>query len=697
VTSPNSKFFNRDLGWLEFSRRVMYQALNSQFPLLERVRFLSIFATNLDEFFMKRVGLLQRLEQNKVDTYGPDGLQVKDVLSLVRKQVTEMTQTLESFFQSEIKPQLNHQGIFMVDWKDLTADEIDYLRHYFHTQVFPVLTPLALDPAHPFPFISNLSISLGIKLHQPEKDENLFARLKIPQILPNWIVIPFSPTLGIRMVRLQDLISNHLGTLFPEMVIETVMHFRVTRSASIEKLEEDDAEEIMELVEEELRQRRTAQVVRVEFNVSDDPWIISTLQSELEIPDDYFYKQTESFNFQGLRELADLPRQELKFKPWVAITPAPLNDDSCDIFRSIRENDILLHHPYHNFSTTVERFVTAAVEDPQVYAIKMTLYRTGEKSPFVPLLIQAAEEGKQVVCVIELKARFDEAQNIFWGEMLEKAGVHVVYGLVGLKTHGKSTLVVRKESEGLRFYAHIGSGNYNPSTAKSYTDLGLLTANPEITSELIELFNYLTGLSLKRNYKTFLVAPINMRERFNDLIRRETENARNGLPAQIIAKMNNLEDQRLCDLLYEASIAGVKIDLIVRGFCCLVPGVPHQSENIRVTSVIGRFLEHSRLFYFRNGCSDPTQGDFFLGSADWMYRNLNSRVEIIVPILNIWHKTYCHQILQTMLMDCKSGWQMRSDGTYLFPSEYQNPEALGTHEYLMNISRQDKPGIIVPE
>lgn len=679
--SKAEHFFNRDLSWLEFNHRVLEQAKDPKVPLLERVRFLSIFSSNLDEFFMKRAGFLKRMLSKNRIKLGADGLHPEKALLLIRQKVKQLIKEQDNCYSKTIIPQLKQHGINLLKWKELTKNDKEKMKEYFKTKIFPVLTPLAVDPAHPFPFISNLSLSLAVKLHVPKQNQMLFARIKIPDVLPQWVLIKGDlNSLPMNFVRIQDVIEHNLNELFPEMAIESVMPFRVTRSADIEA-NLDDPDDISEYVEEELRRRRLADVVRLEYKGNADEWISAVLQEELELDENDLYEVNGEINYRTLNEIANLAFPEIKYKPWNPIIPPALTEEG-DIFRKIQERDILVHHPYESFSSSVERFIKAAVDDPKVLAIKLTVYRTSDDTEIIPLLIRAAEQGKQVVCVVEVKARFDEAQNLIWAEKLEKAGVHVAYGLVGYKTHTKIALVVRKEGDEFNLYSHIGTGNYNSVTAKLYTDLGLFTANPKITSEIVEVFNYLTGLSLKRNYKKLLVSPINMRDRFLDMVQKEIFHKQEGKPCGIIAVMNSLEDRIMCEALYRASQAGVPIKLVIRGFCSLRPGLKGISDNIEVKSIIGRFLEHTRIYYFRNASKRNDLGDYYIGSADWMHRNLNSRVELIAPIEDKKHKKRLWKILQTMLADEKQAWILKKDGSYEKAKNF-NADSLGTQESLM--------------
>jgi polyphosphate kinase len=692
------EFLNRDLSWLEFNRRVLHEALDERTPLLERVRFIQIFTSNLDEYFMKRVGGLKRQALGGVVAQTPDGLTPAQSLAGIRNAVLPMLARQAECYTKTLVPGLAAEGIHLLPWNDLTDVEKQQADQYFRASVFPVLTPLAVDPGNPFPFISNLSTSLGVILHHPDREENLFARIKIPEVLPQWVRVgemapsPSAQTPW-RFVSLLSLIRNNLDDLFPDMQIIDVMRFRVTRNADLER-DEEDAEDLLELMEEELRQRRFARVVRLEVGKDSNAWMLAFLMRELNLQADDVYEMQAEPDFEDLRLIADLPVARLRYESWVPLTPPELADEDEDIFTAIRRAPILAHTPYESFTGSAERFVREAVNDPRVLAIKMTLYRTGDDSPFIPLLVRAAEANKQVVCLIELKARFDEERNIQLANKLEKAGVHVLYGVPELKTHTKTTLVVRQDPDAIRCYAHVGTGNYHPGTAKLYTDLGLLTCDPEITRDLVELFHYLTGRSLKRDYRKLLVAPVNMQDRFLEMIQREIENKRAGKPAHVVAKINSLEDRKIIRALYAASEAGVPVDLIVRGFSTLRPGVAGLSENIRVISVIGRFLEHSRIFYFRSGASDPINGAFSIGSADWMYRNLLARVEAVVPIEPRPLRERLWEVLQVMLNDRRQAWDMRPDGSYVQRMPGDDPATqLGTQQTLMNLTKQRAAGV----
>lgn len=693
MNSPEAKFLNFELSWLEFNRRVLNEACDPRNPLLERVRFLQIFNSNLDEFFMKRVGSLKRKIRAEVVATGLQELSPIQQLTEVRKTLLPMLETQGAAFR-QLLPELDRAGIKLLHWAELTEEERQYARDFFFKSLFPVLTPLAVDPGHPFPFLSNLSLSFGVMMRVPEAEgEELFARIKVPTIFPAWFRLnPGKDDSQPRFLSLFELIGRHLDSLFPGMELVDVMMFRITRNAEVAQDDEEDAEDLLEMVADDLRERRFAPVLRLEHGPNPNPRILKILLEELRIDPDDVYEAPVWLEYFQLSAIADCNRPELKFGNWTPLTPPSLTDPELNIFDSIRSNDLLVHHPYESFTATVERFIRTAAEDPKVVAIKMTLYRTGDDSPFTPLLIRAAEAGKQVVVLVELKARFDEERNILVAQALEKAGVHVVYGLVGFKTHSKLALVVRREEDGMRCYTHIGTGNYHAKTARMYTDLGLFTAKREFTDDVVHLFHYLTGRSLHWTFNKLLVAPIDMRTSFLRMIEREGEFAKQGIGGRIIAKMNTLEDREVIEALYAASAAGVQIDLIVRGVCALRPGVPGMSENIRVISVIGRFLEHSRIFFFGNGKENARDGEYFIGSADWMSRNLSARVEAITPIQEPAFREQLMQILNIMLADERQAWEMGADGKYTQRNGDGAKLSMGTHEKLMQlaISRSKK-------
>lgn len=681
-------FVNRDLSWLQFNRRVLSEAADDRNPLLERIRFLIIFSSNLDEFIMKRVGHLKHQLLSGFSHRSVDGLAPTEQLEAIRKHVHEDLQTRYTIFQG-LNEELNKQDIHIHKYKELPPEDRAFCDEYFKRKIYPVLTPLSVDPGHPFPFISNLSYSLGMILKNPQTEAVVFSRVKIPEVIPGLILLPAKDgeKKQQRFVRTISIVKNNLALLYPGMDIQQIIPFRVTRNADVDH-REDDAQDLLILVEEGIKERRLAECVRLEIHKSFEPNMLSFLKDSLEVSDEDVYVDEYPIDYNILKPVVDLDLPELKFKPWAPVIPKLVADDK-NLFTIIRQGDMIVHHPYESFSGTVERFISAAADDPHVLTIKMTLYRTGDNSPFIKNLIRAAEKGKQVVCLIELKARFDEQRNIVWAQKLEDAGVHVVYGVVGLKTHTKTALVIRKESDGeILSYAHIGTGNYHSQTSNLYTDLGLITCRPEVCSEIVEVFNYLTGSSLKTDYSTLLVAPINMKSHFLAKIQNEIKNKKAGKPARIIAKMNSMEDEVITESLYEASGAGVEIVLIVRGFCCLKPGVKGLSENITVLSVIGRFLEHSRVFYFANGSEDIHEGEFFIGSADWMHRNLHNRVELIVPITEKKLKDKLWEFIDIVLKDNRQAWVMNSDGTYTKKIPQNGEEERGTHQMMMNATIQ---------
>jgi len=701
---PDQRFLNRDLSWLEFNRRVLAQATDPRRPLLTRVRFLGIFASNLDEFFMKRVGFIKRQIDTNIASATPDGLTPRPLLFAIRSVVTDLITEQARCYEQDLVPALAEAGVHVLRYAELAPDERTAINHWYMANVFPILTPLAVDPGHRFPFISNLSENIGVMVSQPGEVERHFARVKIPDVLPRLIPIasahgeyganrpaPPSPSAPARFITLDEVIRNNLDDLFPGMLIHDVLSFRVTRNAAIE-IDDDDHEDLLKSVEHELKLRRFARAVRLECGPNPSRPILEFVVEALRLAMEDVYERGGPLEYNDLGPIAELDLPELKDRHWSGVTPARLVTEGTqtdgDIFAAIRERDVFLHHPYESFHASVERFIAVAARDPDVLAIKQTIYRTSPDSPFIASLVRAAEEGKQVAVLVELRARFDESKNVRFARMLEKAGVHVAYGVVGLKTHCKISLVVRREQGALRSYAHVGTGNYNPSTAQLYTDLGLLTCDPGITDDVVGLFNYLTGRSMKREYGQLIVAPFAMRETFMNLIDREIQNAAAGRPARIIAKMNAMEDLKITSKLYEASQAGVKITLIVRGFCCLRPGIPGLSENISVISVVGRFLEHSRLFHFAAGKADPVKGEWYISSADWMYRNLSARVEAAAPVKDPHARARLKRIIDIMLEDHRCAWDLRPDGSYSrrVPREDADPDSphtIGTFRTLM--------------
>ena len=681
--TESKNFVDKDLSLLEFNRRVIEQAEDEETPLLERVRFLSIFHSNLDEFFMKRIGAPRHIQLFSSKSHRLDRM------TRIRQRVEELYERAHKCFEKSVQPNLDNEGIFLLPWEQLTEKERKSTDEIFNNKIFPVLTPLAVDPAHPFPHISNLSTSFAVALRASGGTELSFSRVKIPKIFPAWFALEPDDSSGaeedLRFVSLADIIANNLSRLYPNMEIVATMLFRVTRNIDLERDQEENYEDFVEMVEQELRERRFGEVVRLEC-IDADSWLLDYLISELEISENEVYPLREPIDFSNLGIIASLNIPELKFSSWTPVIPHAISEEST-IFNAINRGDILVHHPYESFTASVERFIHAAAEDPSVRAIKMTLYRTHDEGTIVTSLIRAAEAGKEVVCLIELKARFDEERNINWANRMEDAGIHVVYGIQGLKIHSKLTLVVRQESEAVKCYAHIGTGNYHSQTAKAYTDLGLLTVDKEITSEVVEIFNFLTGNSLKRDYATLLVAPINMRETYLHLIEDEIAHQKAKRPARIIIKCNGLDDHEVINKLYAASQAGVAIDLIVRGICTLKPGVKGLSENIRVYSVVDRFLEHSRVAFFQSGQQKPEKGKVFIGSADFMARNLSRRVEVAAPVKSVFHREQLFVILGAMLRQDKQTWEMLEDGSYRRLRETKD-KTPSSQRVLMNMTRQ---------
>lgn len=675
---PEEKLFlNRELSWIQFNRRVLEEALDETQPLLERLKFLAIFSTNLDEFFMVRVSGLQEQLEADPSTLSPDGLNPATQLRLIAEELRGLLQQQRACL-NDILRQLEEHGVRIVPYAEVSEEQRDRLRQMFTERIFPVLTPLSFDPGHPFPYISNISMNLGtfVLPEQSNDDEEMkFARIKLPPNVPRLLRLEEE---SCHFVLLEELIAAHIETLFPGMRVLECQPFRITRDADIE-IEEDEAGDLLKSVEQQLRQRRFGFGVRLEVASGMSEKMVTLLKKALELVEQDVYSCAGILNIPDLMALYKLELPKLKDKPYTPATPAALKTGE-SIFDAIRHQDILLHHPYDSFAPIIE-FLRAAARDPHVLAIKQTLYRVGPDSPIVQTLIEAAENGKQVAVLVELKARFDEENNIQWARQLEKAGVHVVYGLLGLKTHAKVALVVRQEDSVIRRYVHLSTGNYNRVTARIYTDLGLFTCDPDIGADASELFNYLTGYSRQSDYRKLLVAPVNLRDRFLELIRREVAHHQAGRKAGILAKFNSLTDIRIIEELYAASRAGVPIDLIVRGICCLRPGVEGHSETIRVGSIVGRFLEHSRAYCFVNGGEE----EIYLGSADWMSRNLDRRVEVIFPVRDERIRERVHrETLEIPFADhVKMRW-LQSDGTYRRPAS-RNDGALNSQEYLLSL------------
>jgi polyphosphate kinase len=676
-------WLDRDLSWLEFNRRVLGEALDERTPLLERVKFLAIFSSNLDEFFMKRIMRLRPVPGD----LRPAGQERRELLDSVRSTVSEMLDAQAACYTDVVRPRLAEYGVHLVVWEDLTAAQRAEAGSVFDTEISPVLTPLSLDAAHPFPYISNLSTSWAFRLRDPVSAESVVVRVKVPRELPQWLRLRVDVPAGQRAyVSLADVVAGNAQTLFPGMEIETATLIRVARDAEVEL--DDDGMSKRALVEEELKQRRFEPVVRLETQASADPTIVAELMNRFALAAEDVYEMPALVDYTTLFEIAALNIPELRDPPWTPLIPTGLDGATGDIFAAIRNGDVLLHHPYDSFDAGVERFIREAAEDPLTVSVKMTVYRVGDDTPFVKSLIRAAEAGKQVACVIELSARFDEQRNLHWARELEKVGAHVGFGVSGLKTHSKTSLVVRREHEGMRCYAHVATGNYHTRTAKLYEDIGLLTVDPAVTRDVVTLFHFLTGRSRTPVFTTLLVAPLHMRQEFRRLVEAEIENVAAGRPARIVAKMNQLEDPEMCALLSRASQAGVPVDLVVRGLCCLAPGVSGLTDNLRVRSIVGRFLEHSRIYHFAAGSDDPLDGEFLIGSADWMHRNLSERVEAVVPIRERRLRVRLWEILEICLADRRTAWQMQPDGTYeqLFPGAGDGIGADGTHAAMMRLA-----------
>jgi polyphosphate kinase len=655
---PPDRFADRELSWLQFNTRVLELAEDPDLPLLERARFYAIFASNLDEYFMVRVAGLRRRIAAGVAGRAASGLLPREVLDAITYTSRDLMQRHAHGFRDDLVPALLEEGIELLRWDDLDDDEQKTMQELFRSQVFPVLTPLAVDPSHPFPYISGLSLNLAVVVRNPRTDTVHFARVKVPPVLSRFV-----PVGEQRFVPLEDLIAAHLVQLFPGLEVLQHHTFRVTRNSDLE-VEEDDAENLLTAMEKELVRRRFGPPVRLEVEETMDPEILDLLVRELGIRADDVYTLTGPLDLTGLHAIADLDRVELKYPPFLPATHRDLPEvesaSPADMFAAISADDVLVHHPYDSFSTSVQRFIEQAAADPKVLAIKQTLYRTSGDSPIVDALVEAASTGKQVLVLVEIKARFDEQANISWARKLEQAGCHVVYGLIGLKTHCKLCLVVREERDGLRRYAHVGTGNYHPKTARLYEDLGLLTADPVVTEDVSHLYNALSGYSNRTEYGRLLVAPHSIRRGLVDRIEREMDHHRAGRPAWVKFKLNSLVDEKTIDALYRASQAGVPVDVWVRGICALKPGVPGLSENIRVVSILGRFLEHSRVFAYAND-GDP---EVWIGSADLMHRNLDRRVEALVKLGNPAHVRQLVDLLELGFDPGIAAWHLGADGEW---------------------------------
>ena len=680
------RYIERESSWLAFNERVFELAKSSESPLLERAKFLAIFASNLDEFFMVRVATLKRRIATGLAIKGPTGEQPKEVLASVLAQVKSMVTDHADYYREVVAPMLLDEGIEIVEWAMLNEDERKHLNQLFIDRVFPVLTPLSVDPSHPFPYISGLSLNLAILVKNPENGEDVFARVKVPPLLPRFVeTLPRGTG---RFIPLEALIAEHLGELFPSMEILAHHSFRVTRNQDLE-VEEDDSENLLHSLEQELLRRRFGPAVRLEVSRDMDKRILDKLSEELGVEANEIFHLPEPLDLTGLFSIAGLDRPELKFPNFSSRTHPSLVDVDTDsttgeIFEAIKRKEILLHHPYDSFTSSVVSFLEQAAADPKVLAIKQTLYRTSGDSPIVDALIDAASAGKQVLALVELRARFDELANVRWARKLEEAGVHVVYGVLGLKTHAKLSLVVRDEGDRLMRYCHIGTGNYNPKTARQYEDLGILTADPELCDDLSRLFNQLSGMAPQTDFRRLLVAPRTLRPGLIERIKREIAHAKAGKPAGIRMKLNSLEDENIIDALYDASEAGIKVEIVVRGICALRAGVPGLSENITVRSYLGRFLEHSRIFHFHNAGHD----EIWIGSADMMHRNLDRRVETLVRIV----APASHQKLMVLLDELTSekfgAWFLQESNEWVRQSQGPAGESLqNLQEFLIARSK----------
>ena len=676
---PNDRFFDRELSWLKFNKRVLELAQDEDLPVIERASFAAIFANNLDEFFMVRVAGLKRRIDTGIAVTAASGLSPRQQLRAISEQAHRLQDEHAHYIIDHILPDLAKEQIVLLSWDKLTAAEQERLSRYYRQQVFPVLTPLAVDPAHPFPYISGGSLNLAVLVENPASGKSHFARVKVPGNLNRLVPVDDltedeSTNVRYGFITMENLIIAHLESLFPGMIIKEARSFRVTRNEDID-VEEDDAENLLNAMEKELLRRRFGPPIRLEISDETSPFLSQLLADQLRVSADEVYRLPAPLDATVLFELGGIDRPDLKYRPFIPTTNRQIaeveSSRAQDIFAAIRERDILLHHPYDSFSTSVQAFLAQAAADPKVLAIKQTLYRTSSNSPIIDALIDAAHAGKQVLALVEIKARFDEDANIAWARKLERAGVHVVYGIVGLKTHCKLSLVVRQEADGLRRYCHVGTGNYNPKTARIYTDLGLLTCDPVVGQDMTRLFNQLSGYAPKSSFHRLLVAPRTVRSGLIQRIRREEDAARAGKEAWIKIKVNSIVDEKTIDALYRASQAGVKIDIVERGICALKPGVPGLSENIRVRSILGRFLEHSRIYAFANSDGPqigegPAAGpEVWIGSADLMHRNLDRRVEALVRIVAPEQIDELIKSVDLQMADSTASWHMQADGTYV--------------------------------
>ena len=669
---PHDRFIDRELSWLSFNERVLELAEDETLPLLERVNFLGIFASNLDEFFMVRVAGLKRRIATGLAVTSSAGSEPQEVLTRISQAAHALQERHSKLFIETIEPQLEAARINITSWNKLEESEQEALTDYYRKQIFPVLTPLAVDPAHPFPYISGLSLNIAVMVRHPENDSRLFARVKVPPTLPRFVRVPGANS-GVRFVPLEEIIGQHLGSLFEGMEVVQHHNFRVTRNEDLD-VDEDEAENLLQALEAELLRRRFGPAVRLEVSSTIDKEVLELLMEELDIETEDVYSLEGPLDLTGLSDIAFMKRADLHYPPHSRVTNRYLktaSDEGVSIFSALRQRDVLLHHPYESFSTSVQAFIEQAANDPKVFAIKQTLYRTSGDSPIVDALINAARAGKQVLALVEIKARFDEQNNIGWARKLEQAGVHVVYGIVGLKTHCKLALVIRQEDGRLKRYCHIGTGNYNPKTARFYEDYGLLTSRDSVGEDVAKLFNRLSAYAEDLSFNELLVSPVGVREGLTNLIEQEAKNAVAGKASGIQIKLNSLVDEQIIDSLYRASKAGVPIEILVRGMCALKPGVPGLSDTIKVRSVLGRYLEHSRVFRFQN------EGDavVYIGSADMMHRNLDRRVETLVRLRAQDHLTEMENLFSLAMADTSASWHLSSDGSWL--KNGGNPSSVG--------------------
>jgi polyphosphate kinase len=683
----SSLYFNRELSWLDFNERVLQLAEDPSVPLLERLRFCAIYEDNLDEFYMVRIAGMHDYVEANIGARGADDVTPSEVIARIRERAIALRQRLHECFEDELRPELAAQGVRVITLADADADERSELERLFKQQVFPALTPLVIGRGRPFPYISNLSLSIAVLLRNPEKDEEVVARVKVPkELLRRFLAIGDGTT----FVPLEDVMAANLADLFPGMEIVHHSLFRVTRDTDYDV--SDEAADLLQAVEEEVRRRRFGEVVRLEVGEDMEPGLRGLLVEALRIEENQVYDVPGLLGFDDLEDIVGVPgKSELRYPSWKGVTPPQLQQGQThrevDVFDAMREGDILVHHPYDSFTTSVERFVRQAVEDPNVLAIKQTVYRTSSDSPLVPGLIEATERGKQAVCLVELKARFDESANIKWARKLEESGVHVVYGIPGMKTHVKCVLVARREGDGVRNYVHIGTGNYNPKTARIYTDIGLFTADEQIGSDIAEMFNYLTGYARPKRYREVAVAPFTLKDEIVGEIERTIESHSPETPARIRMKMNSLLDPSCIRALYRASQAGVPVELNVRGICALRPGVPGVSENIRVISIVGQFLEHSRIYSFER----ESERRVFIGSADLMPRNLYNRVELLSPVLGTEQCEHLSEVLDRAFADNTSSWELGSDGSWkrLAPGAGEEPRNLQSEMKKLHAARSE--------